>query len=725
MKISWSTKGSFRSLKPFHRLVRTRNAFPSMSSQRLSSLMSSDLSNSLLQPATSGSLCLTSKAIIKSVSITVIPGLIPFEVKRIYLAKCKDLGIFYNRDQEERFYNFCRKSFSNRTMDFKENGLGSESMKVISNILKNNTYFCRLNLSKNIIGEKGLNYLIKCLKLNTSIVSVDLSNNNISIEGSLNFFSILQENEYMISINFSSSEALHRNRIGIQGAIAVSKYLQTNKILTHLNISDTSIGKEGFENIIKGIANNKILIFLDISYNCIIFNSLDSFCQALITTNLQELNISGNKIKNKACQSLNKMLSNKLEKSCILTKLNLSLCGISSVGAMIIFESLQNNASIVELIFDCNDIGIQTGGHIGKCIHINGTLKFLSLNNCNLKDENLSKICEGLCLNIALQKLGLCNNSISNLGAFSIADMLMKNDKLLFLDLSHNIIKNKGGVAIAKALRKNCTIEKLSFTENSFKSATGKLLSEVARSKKNLLKIDLLRNEINLKYVKEIKGNLLKNNFSYKALFSPKLRIENEKLAKGEYKVQEAERKIQEKIREKNQVQKKINKQILKLQTTIYEENEKYREVKDELMRIRREREEITKELEELFYEISNAKYHGGKEIEEYQDKILFIENDIRRLEKQKIEIKEKFRVIRPQIVSEIETLTYIKNYAEFDREAQLSSLIADRDRVRSIKEDIILIKNPKVSKELKNLIKKKKTKLQSPLKLPTKIKQK
>lgn len=730
MKISWSTKGSFTLSKPFSRHIRRRNMFPSVSSQRLSSLLSSDLSNSLIQPITAGSICLTSKAILKSISLIVIPGLTLFEVKKLYLAKCKDLDIIYNKDQEQRFYQFCRKSFSNRSLSLKENGLGLESMKIISKILKNNSHFCRLNLSKNYIGEQGLDHLIKCLKKTTSIVSVDLSSNNISIEGSSKFFTILQENENIISINFSSLEGFHRNRIGTQGAIAVSRYIQTNKVLTHLNIGDTSIGKEGFEHIIQGIAHNKALFFLDISHNGIVFNTIDGFCQALITTKIQELNLSGNKIGDKSCEIFGKMLSGKLEKSSLLTRLDLSLCEISSVGAMSIFESLQNNASIVELNFDGNDIGKQIGRHIGRCIHINGTLKLLSLNNCNLKDENIVKICEGLSLNTALQKVSLCKNNISNLGAFYVAEMLTRNEKLLFLDLSHNLIKNKGGVAIAKALRKNCTIEKLSFTENSFKSETGRLLSEVTRSKKNLLKIDLLKNQINLKYVKEIKDNLMKNSLSYKILLSPKLRTENKNLAKEDYNVELAKEKIEEKIREKVELQEKINRQVVKLQSITSEENERYRVIKDELMRARREREEMNKQLEELFNEINKVKYQGEKETNEYQNKIIFSEIDIKKLLKQskfyiEIEIKEKFKLIRSQMVSEIETLRYITKHMEKNRDTQLSNFYVERNRIRSMKEEIRLIKNLRADKELKKTIKRKKTISKSPVKLPIKIKQK
>lgn len=723
MRKSWSAKGFANRSRPFSNQTRQKFIQVSVSTQRLKSYLSIDLSTSIPRPTTSGSLWLSSRTHFQQSPINEIPGLNTEDVKKIYQAKCKDLDILYNKDQELRFLNFCSKSFADRSMGLNENGLGIESIKVISRILLKNSYFCRLNLSKNSIGEQGLYYLARVLKKNTSIISVDISSNDIGIEGSSNFFDILRDSESIVSISIASLEGLHRNRLGILGAEAVSNYLRYNRVLTHLNISDTSIGKEGFEHIIQGLAHNKTLVSLDISSNGFSYHSLEDFCNSIITTNLNELNLSCNKIGNKGCEIFARLLASRLVKTSPLVKIDLSSCEIASLGASRIFESLENNACALSLKFDNNDISISTGGSIGKFLHINGTMKYLSLNNCNLKDDNISKLCEGLSKNTSLEKLKLCKNAITDIGTFSIGDMLCKNEKLLSLDLGYNFIKNKGGIAIAQALRKNFTIEKLFFTENSMKDDTGRILAEVTRYRGNLLVIDLNMNPINLKYVKEIKDNLAKNNLNYKTLLSPRLRVENEKLTMFDYGINDVKEKIEEKIREKADVQEKISKQTAKLQNTITEEREKYRLVKEEFIEAKTRSQDCSKALENTMQEIAKVCYVGEKDIKDLQESISLVAIETIKLErKSKLylgkQMKEDFGMKRSRFISEIETIGYYKKDAEIHRDSAFSSLDICRNKIRSMKEEINMIKNPrKANEERKKPQSRKKPRSRSPSK--------
>ncbi|OMJ80873.1 hypothetical protein SteCoe_18776 [Stentor coeruleus] len=700
MRKSWSAKGFTNRSRPFLSQTRQKITQVSVSTQRLKPYLSIELSTSTPRPTTSGSLWLSSRSNLLQSPVNEIPGLNTEDAKKIYQAKCKDLDILYNKDQELRFLNFCGKSFADRSMGLNENGLGIESIKVISRILLKNSYFCRLNLSKNSIGEQGLYYLARVLKKNTSIVSVDISSNDIGIEGSSQFFDILRDNESIVSISIASLEGLHRNRLGILGADSISNYLRYNKVLTHLNISDTSIGKEGFEHIIQGLAHNKTLVSLDISNNGFSYHSLDDFCSSLITTNLKELNLSGNKIGNKGSEIFAKLLASRLVKTSPLVKIDLSSCDITSLGAFKIFESLENNACVISLKFDNNDIGISTGGSIGKCLHVNGTLNYLSLNNCSLKDENISKLCEGLSKNVSLEKIRLCKNSITDIGTVFIADMLSKNKKLLSLDLGYNFIKNKGGIAIAQALRKNSTIEKLFFIENSMKDETGRMLAEVTRYKGNLLIVDLNMNPINLKYIKEIKDNLARNNSNYKTLLSPRLRVENEKLNMYDFEIEVIKEKIEDKIREKSDVQEKISKQTAKLRSTIEEEKEKYRLVKEEFIEAKTKNQNYSKTLENTVKEIAEVCYIGEKNIKDLQEAISLAAVEAIKLEKKKKQMKEDFGMKRSKLISEIETIGYYKKDAEIHRDSALSSIDICRSKIRNMIEEINMIKNPRKANE-------------------------
>lgn len=633
MRKSWSAKGFSSKRKPALSSTRLMISKEFSSDFKIKTSNTLDLSKSTKRPITARTLLGSSKSV-PNISEIEIESLTRDDIQKLYAAKCKDLDIAYIKDQESRFFNFCSKSFSNRSIGLNQNGLGIESIKIISSILRKNTYFCRLNLSKNYIGDEGIISLGSSLKSNKNIISVDISSNNINVDGSTKFFESLKDNQSIVYVNISSLEGLHRNRLGVRGAEAVGEFLKKNRVLTHLNIGDTGIGKEGLEYIIQGIAHNKVLISLDITSNGFFHHSLDDFCGALITTNLKELFISGNKIGNKGCEILASKLIGNNDIVCPLNKLNMSMCDISYLGVSKIFESLENNVTVEYLNLDNNPLGPFAGSAIGKCFGFNITLKQVYLNNCNLKDDSLLKISEGLARSLSIKKLSLCKNSISDTGAMSISEVLSKNTKLQTLDLSSNSIKNKGGISIANSLRKNSNLESLFLNDNSLKDESGQLLAEISRFRNNLLKIELSMNPINLKYIKEIKFNLSKNNLNYKQLISPRLKNEIEKISSRDLNIQGVFDKMEEKIKEEEELKEKFNKLKLKLQNAVIEEKEKLLDLKNEYDINKKHRQDLVTQLEEILLENTKFKLKNEKLINDISEAVAFTAQDIIRLEK-------------------------------------------------------------------------------------------
>ena len=634
MRKSWSAKGNSTrlGLSKSTRVLLTKDP---PSTGKLRNLLVSESNNSLTRPITAGSFWATSRSYVQLPPEIEIEGLKREDIKRIYTAKCKDLDISYIKDQEHRFFNFCNKSFSKRIIGLNENGLGLESIKVLSSILKKNIHFCRLNLSKNNIGESGAIHLGNGLEKNKNIISIDISSNDINSEGCAKFFDSIRHNQALININICSLEGLHRNRLGVKGAEAVSELLRVNRILTHLNIGDTGIGKEGLEYITQGIAHNNVLVSLDISNNGFSFYGLEDFCKILSTTKLKELYLSGNKIGNKGCDVLSKMLNAKLENPSTISKLDISMCDISLNGVARLCESLENNPTLTYLNLDNNSFGQLAGIYIGKCFALNGSLQHFSLNSCNLRDESVIKLCEGLGKNLGIKRLNLCKNYISDNAVSYISQVFLKNTSLVTLDLSYNYIKNKGGIMIANALRKNSTIENIFLTENSLKDESGRLLAEITRFKNNLLKIELGMNPINLKYIKEIKDNLNRNNFNYKQLLSPRIKKEIEKLTVTDNDIESIFLKIKDKTKEKLDYEEKITKQQEKLNNAIIDESEKYKIIMIELNEFKSQSQALSKELENILFELNRLKITSEKQVKEGSEQIAYTMQDIKKLEKQ------------------------------------------------------------------------------------------
>lgn len=636
MRKPWSAKEFVNRSRPHSKSTRLLlGKDSSLSSLKMKTLLNFDSQKTLMRPTTAVSFWATSRAISQSQQIEV-EGLTSLQVQKIYKAKCADLDIMHIKDQEQRFFNFCSKSFRNRTIGLNENGLGPQSMEVLSKILKKNFNFCRLSLSKNNIGEQGVVQLANLLKDHRSLVAVDISSNDIAVDGLSKFFYKLKDNPTLVSINVCSLEGLHRNRLGHRGAEAVSEFLRYNRVLTHLNIGDTGIGKEGFEYIIQGIAHNDVLVFLDVSNNGLSFQGIEGFCESLLTTKLRELNLSGNKIGNKACEYLAKTLAHKSITHCPLQKLDLSSCDITAYGVGKICEALENNPHVTHLSVDNSNLLQYSGNAIGKCFTLNSSLLNVSFCNCNLKDDNMQKICEGLGRNIKINRINLSKNGITDSSASYLSEVIKKNSHLVCLDLSYNLIKNKGGLEIVTALKSNSTIENINFAENSLKDEVGRVLAEITRFKPNLLKIDLTMNPMNLKYVKEIKDNLNRNNFNYKQLLSPRLKreIEKQKQAIGQDGIESVFLQINDKKKEKKEYFDRIEKLQQKLNLTKNEEYEKNSALSTELQEIKEKSQNFSVEIENTHLDYYKIRIVLEKQQNESSDLIAFTQQDIQKLEK-------------------------------------------------------------------------------------------
>lgn len=84
---------------------------------------------------------------------------------QLYVAKCQDLVINTSKQQMLRFFDLILKNHEvgTRKLNFCDMALGDQSMHVICKIIKNNTRFAELDLSKNCFTSVGLKQLSKTL----------------------------------------------------------------------------------------------------------------------------------------------------------------------------------------------------------------------------------------------------------------------------------------------------------------------------------------------------------------------------------------------------------------------------------------------------------------------------------------------------------------------------------------------------------------------------------
>ena len=211
----------------------------------------------------------------------------------LYAAKCRDLQISHNnKEQENRFMQYCQKTIKNRKIQMNEAGLGPESANVIGQILASKVpievedsfdgegrtvvemhTFAHLDLGKNNLGNTGMANLLKNVMRCDSLVSLDLGSNDIMLDGASHLFRTLKRHASLSVLTIANHDRLHRNRIGINACADLRDYLDENRVISSLNIADNRIGNDGLAVIAPALNRDCVLCIFNLSNNDVVKQS--------------------------------------------------------------------------------------------------------------------------------------------------------------------------------------------------------------------------------------------------------------------------------------------------------------------------------------------------------------------------------------------------------------------------------------------------------------------
>ena len=143
----------------------------------------------------------------------------------------------------------------------------------------------------------------------------------------------------------------------------------------------------------------------------------------------------------------------------ILLLVSSSLTG----GIKQVSDSLFNNKTLEQLeLYNITDITDENMPHLSTMLSSNTTLKVLYLINCNITDNGVRYICEGLTKNQTLTTLDIGGNrQITSVSTSTIADLIQTSTSLTRLDLYNTSLNNDDIKTICTSLNKNTTIRKL------------------------------------------------------------------------------------------------------------------------------------------------------------------------------------------------------------------------------------------------------------------------
>ena len=132
-------------------------------------------------------------------------------------------------------------------------------------------------------------------------------------------------------------------------------------------------------------------------------------------------------------------------------------------GIKQISDSLFNNKTLEQLLlWYVPDITDEDITHLSTMLSSNTTLKELQLINCNITDNGVQYICEGLTKNQTLTKLDIrANHQITSVSTSTIADLIQTTTSLTTLVLDNTSLNNDDIKTICTSLNKNTTIRNL------------------------------------------------------------------------------------------------------------------------------------------------------------------------------------------------------------------------------------------------------------------------
>ena len=146
------------------------------------------------------------------------------------------------------------------------------------------------------------------------------------------------------------------------------------------------------------------------------------------------------------------------------------LCSCSLTGGIKqVSDSLFNNKTLEQLeLSNVTDITDEDITHLSTMLSSNTTLKELDLYNCNITDNGVRYICEGLTKNQTLTTLDIGGNphnhdnpQITSVSTSTIADLIQTTTSLTTLYLYKTSLNNDDIKTICTSLNKNTTIRKL------------------------------------------------------------------------------------------------------------------------------------------------------------------------------------------------------------------------------------------------------------------------
>ncbi|OHS93337.1 hypothetical protein TRFO_40391 [Tritrichomonas foetus] len=354
--------------------------------------------------------------------------------------------------------------------------MGNEGAFCFADLIYNTFCVVGIDLSSNHMTDEGVKTIFTALRTNRSVTYLNIGSktsvgrNSIGTESIKEISEVLKENKVISELNFSMTEL---NSINIKG---LCPGLLANRTLTHLNLSNNNLKSKGTIAILKSLDHSS-LIELRIASNSITDDSAPYFAQFLGTNEfIRILDLSGNELGYRFMSALGGPLSLTCSlHELILNKNPLGGRGISAFGPFLAHNHTLQMLSVNGCLIDCNgfvefcsDLERNNGLQIlhiqhnpltdegvirlANVIKNHQSLREIDLEMVEMTDPGARPLFENLSTS-NIETLSIRNNLVSD--GIYIEKMIQHNEKLMSLDIEYNDIDYKMNHVIMDIIKMN------------------------------------------------------------------------------------------------------------------------------------------------------------------------------------------------------------------------------------------------------------------------------
>ena len=364
------------------------------------------------------------------------------------------------------------------------------------------------NYSLSMSGEMNLHTPLKNIK-SVMLIKVYTIKNNLAV------FATSKGNN--ICVNWSQDDALAST-----GLLRIVSAFKNITSITLCNNTACRYSDQDVDEIALMLANFTTLKTFFSMKNCL--NTTTSLHYVLISlsksTELQEINLFGGKVQDKAVESMAAVLNNN-------KKLIIYHCSLDSRNIM---APLKNLSTIRKLSLCSNSITDGAASDISDAISVNTTMEELEIGENMLQTKGMIKILHGLSQLKSLKTLSISGNNVTEDISSYIACVIATNTNLVSLDLEGMSVHIDGVKTILNAMKSLKSLTFLDISKNNINKDVAEsdnfmtvitkntCLNTLRMSENNLGMGGLTKLTTALLELKEIKQlNLINTGITYKS----------------------------------------------------------------------------------------------------------------------------------------------------------------------------------------------------------------